>query len=64
MTIKIEILGKERELWGEDDNNWFLNKPEDIGELGIYCGNTLEQWKDPDYLWRISSRTVKLHRYV
>ena len=55
MIITVKILGKDRELWGdENENNWFLNQPKDIEELGIYHGNTIEQWKNPDYLWRIS----------
>lgn len=56
VITKVKILGKMRELWGDggNDDNWFLNQPKDIGELGIFCGCTLAQWRDPDFLRRIS----------
>ena len=56
MMIKtVKILGKDRELWRTKHGNyWFLNQPKDIGELEIFGSYTLEQWQDPNYLWRIS----------
>ena len=55
MTKKVRILGKERELWSDGDDNWFLNQPEDMMETGIFCGNSLAQWNKHNYLAQIAA---------
>ncbi len=55
MTKKVTILGKERELWSGGDDNWFLNKTKEQMETGIFCGNSLAQWNNHNYLTRIAA---------
>ncbi len=55
MTKKVRILDKERELWSDGDGNWFLNQPEDKMETGIFCGNSLAEWNNHNFLTLIAA---------
>lgn len=46
----ITLYNRKRKLWSDDNKLWFLSKPRDMKETGIYGGNTLEQWNDESFL--------------
>ncbi len=52
----ITLLNRKRKLWSDDSKLWFLSKPRDMKETGIYGGLSLDNWNDNKYLQCIRAK--------